>query len=74
MVGLADVFDALTQDRCYKDAFSVEDALYMIRHGQCGTFNQELLDLLPAVIRENNLDRPRPDPGFPKEDIGSLFS
>ncbi len=74
VVGLADVFDALTQDRCYKDAFSVDDALYMIMHGQCGAFNPELLNLLPSVIRENDLDRPRSDPQFPAEDIGSLFS
>ena len=43
VVSLADVYDALISKRVYKDAFSAEQALGMIRDGQCGVFNPELL-------------------------------
>lgn len=43
IVSLADVYDALVSKRCYKDAFSANDAVHMILDGQCGTFNPRLL-------------------------------
>lgn len=49
VVALADVYDALTSDRCYKKAFSHETALQMILNGECGAFNPLLLDCLKAV-------------------------
>jgi len=39
IVALADVYDALTSERCYKKAFSHEKALEMIVNGECGAFN-----------------------------------
>ncbi len=41
---MADVYDALSCKRVYKDAFPREQVLEMIRTGQCGTFNPRLLD------------------------------
>ena len=38
IVSLADVYDALSCKRVYKDAFSREKVLEMICSGQCGTF------------------------------------
>jgi len=49
IVALADVYDALTSDRCYKKAFPHETAIQMILDGQCGTFNPLLLDCLREV-------------------------
>lgn len=49
IVALADVYDALTSKRCYKDAFSHEEAVEMILAGQCGTFNPLLLDCLKEL-------------------------
>lgn len=46
VVALADVYDALTSERCYKKSFSHEEALKMILEGQCGTFNPLLLQCL----------------------------
>lgn len=46
VVALADVYDALTSKRVYKDAFSHETAIQMILEGKCGTFNPTLLDCL----------------------------
>lgn len=49
IVALADVYDALTSDRCYKKAYSHETAIQMILDGQCGVFNPLLLDCLQDV-------------------------
>lgn len=44
IVSLADVYDALTSKRVYKDAFTREESLRMIRDGECGVFNPWLLE------------------------------
>ena len=49
VVSLADVYDALTSKRVYKNAFSAERALEMILNGECGTFNPRLLDCFMQV-------------------------
>lgn len=46
VVSLADVYDALTSERCYKAAFDHETALKMIVNGECGAFNPLLLECL----------------------------
>ena len=55
IVSLADVYDALSCKRVYKDAFSREKVLEMICGGQCGTFNPRLLECFlaeePALAR-----------------------
>ena len=49
LVSLADVYDALTSERCYKKAFSREKAVQMILNGECGAFNPLLLQCLTDV-------------------------
>lgn len=49
VVALADVYDALTSERCYKKAFSHEEAFVMILEGKCGVFNPILLQCLSAI-------------------------
>ena len=49
LVALADVYDALTSERCYKKAFSHEKAVQMILNGECGAFNPLLLQCLTDV-------------------------
>ena len=58
VVALADVYDALTSERCYKKAFSKEKAMEMILDGQCGAFNPLLLECLKDIedIIEVSLD------------------
>ncbi|TGD72052.1 response regulator [Mangrovimicrobium sediminis] len=46
IVALADVFDALTHRRCYKDAWEVDEALDYIRGQRGRQFDPELVDLL----------------------------
>ena len=49
VVALADVYDALTSPRVYKEAFSHEKSVEMILNGECGSFNPLLLDCLKKV-------------------------
>lgn len=48
-VALADVYDALTSDRCYKDAYSHEKACEMIINGECGVFNPKVLEVFKQL-------------------------
>ena len=50
VVGLADVYDALTSDRVYKEAFSFSKAVNMIFRGECGVFSPKLLDCFKHVV------------------------
>ena len=49
LVSLADVYDALTSERCYKKAFSHEKAVQMILNSECGAFNPLLLQCLTDI-------------------------
>ena len=49
VVGLADVYDALTTKRVYKDAYSFHKAVNMILKGECGVFSPKLLECFKHV-------------------------
>ena len=49
VVGLADAYDALTNKRVYKEAFSHEKAVNMILQGDCGVFSPKLLECFKIV-------------------------
>ena len=49
VVAMADVYDALTGERCYKKALPHKTAMKMILGGECGAFNPLLLACLQAV-------------------------
>lgn len=44
LVSIADVYDALINVRCYKAAYSKDEAFRMIMNGECGTFSPKLLE------------------------------
>ena len=52
LVSMADVYDALTSERCYKKAFPHETAVQMITDGACGAFNPLLIRCLLDVQGE----------------------
>lgn len=55
VVSIADVYDALTSERCYKKAFPHEKAVEMINNNECGVFNpmiQECLNSISEQIKE----------------------
>lgn len=49
VVALADVYDALTSERCYKKAFTHEQAVKMITGNECGLFNPILMACFKEV-------------------------
>ena len=49
VVGLADVYDALTTRRVYKEAVPCETAVNMILNGESGTFSPKLLECFKHV-------------------------
>lgn len=50
IVSIADVYDALTNERVYKRAFSFEKAYNMIMNGECGAFNPKILDCFTICL------------------------
>lgn len=52
VVAIADVYDALTSERCYKSAYSHETAVQMIVDGQCGSFNPLLLKCFQSLSNQ----------------------
>lgn len=52
VVSVVDVFDALIAERCYKSAFSYEDAYDMILAGKCGNFNPMILKCFVNIRSE----------------------
>ena len=50
IVSLCDVYDALTTDRVYRDALSPEKAINLIRDGECGNFNPEIVEYLWEIV------------------------
>lgn len=49
IVSVADVYDALVNERVYKGAFSKEKAFEMITGGECGQFSPKLMDCFGKV-------------------------
>ncbi len=52
IVSLADVYDALISKRCYKEAYTPEEAMKMICGGECGVFNPRMLEYFIAAEPE----------------------
>lgn len=52
LVSIADVYDALSSKRVYKDAFSLEKAYQMILDGECGIFSPKLLECFRLAKKE----------------------
>lgn len=46
VIALADAYDALVSERCYKRRYVSDEALRMILGGECGAFNPCLLESL----------------------------
>ena len=59
VVAMADVYDALTGERCYKPKLDPDVAVQMILKGECGQFNplltECLLEILPRLKTELNV-------------------
>ena len=49
VVSMADVYDALTSERCYKRSYTHDEAIKMIINGECGAFNPLLIQCLKNI-------------------------
>ncbi len=52
ITAVADVFDALLSDRCYRDAMPVAEAVGLIRDGRGTRFDPQIVDVLLAHLEE----------------------
>lgn len=52
LVSVADVYDALVSERCYKKAFEKPQAAQMIINGECGVFSPKILDSFSKVTTQ----------------------
>ena len=60
IVAVADVFDALTSDRVYRKAFSVEEAVKMMREERGHHFDPMVLDAFMEVLGSSGPDAREP--------------
>jgi hypothetical protein len=76
IVAVADVFDALTTDRVYRRAFTVEEAVEMMLEQRGRHFDPVLLDAFMEVLGRSGPDARelRGDPGALTEDILETFA
>ncbi|NSW77388.1 MAG: HD-GYP domain-containing protein, partial [Candidatus Atribacteria bacterium] len=61
IVAVADVFDALTSERPYRKAYTVEEAFQVMENEEEGHFSKEIFSVLQAVIQRRGW--PPPDAG-----------
>ena len=52
IVSVADVYDALVSERCYKSAYTKEQAYNMIIKGECGVFSPKLMECFEMARAE----------------------
>lgn len=52
ITAVADVFDALLSDRCYRKAFTVEETVEIIKEGRGAQFDPQIVDLLLEHLAE----------------------
>ncbi len=77
VVAIADVFDALTSDRVYRKAFSVEEAVQMMRDERGKHFDPVLLDAFMDVLEQSGPDareQVRADPAAVAESALETFA
>lgn len=73
VVAMADVYDALTSERCYKKAIPHEEAIEMIIQGKCGEFNPLIKEALLDIEKElKTMNKRNIEEKRSSRDIGKL--
>jgi len=57
ILAVADAFDALTSDRPYRRAFAIQEALQIMKNDERGRYDQEILGILEAIVKEEGKDQ-----------------
>ncbi len=52
VVSIVDVYDALVSKRVYKEAYAVEEAVNMIKNGECGEFSPKIIQCFEMAKSE----------------------
>jgi hypothetical protein len=73
IVAVADVFDALTSDRVYRTAYSVEQAVQMMRAQRAQHFDPVLLDAFLEVLSSSGPDARRQLTADPDALLGGVL-
>ena len=68
IVSVADVFDALTSKRPYKDAWSLEEGMAAIQQGKGAQFDPEVVDAFESLQQDGTVERIRQEVGTAKLD------
>jgi HD-GYP domain-containing protein (c-di-GMP phosphodiesterase class II) len=68
IVSVADVFDALTSKRPYKDAWSVEEGMTSVRAGGGAQFDPDVVAAFESLQRDGTIDRIRLEVGSARVD------
>ena len=61
VVAVADVYDALVSKRVYKPSFTVDEAIRMIRDGECGKFSDKMMECFETAKSELINATPKPE-------------
>ncbi len=68
IVSVADVFDALTSKRPYKDAWSLEDGMAAIAAGASGQFDPDVVAAFESLQQDGTVERIRQEVGATRLD------
>ena len=72
IVAIVDVFDAVINKRCYRDAKELSDVVGMLRYGRGGHFDPELVDVFLAHLTEFvGIVKAHPDHEEPRAEEGT---
>ena len=70
---IADVFDALTSRRPYKEPFSFEQAVEILEEGRASHFDPDLLDAFLNIARAQYDHLAARDEETPREELGEIL-
>ena len=70
---IADVFDALTTKRPYKESFSFEDTMEILEEGRGSHFDSELLDAFAQIARTLYDKFTEGDDEMPKKELDAII-
>ena len=57
IIGLADAYDAMSSDRCYRKRLSDEDIICELKKGRGTQFDPKLVDILIDILNEDSGNR-----------------
>jgi HD-GYP domain-containing protein (c-di-GMP phosphodiesterase class II) len=72
VIAVADAFDAMTSNRSYRDARTIEEAVADLRKWSGTQFDPALVDAFVMALNREGWDQPRPAPAQPADSMTAL--